>query len=133
MSLMGAMRISTEAMGAQALRLNMVASNLANADVSAGSFESAYKAKKPLFETVAQVNGAASVRVNSVQSSGAPAKAHYDPSDPLANAQGMVWKSNVDVAAEMADMISSSRAYELNAEIANMSRSLVQKSFSIGQ
>lgn len=133
MSLMGAMKISTEAMGAQALRLNMVASNLANADVSANSFESAYKAKKPLFETVSRADGSATVRVSEVQTSANPAKTHYDPSDPMADERGMVWKPNVDVAAEMADMISSSRAYELNADVANMSRALVQKAFAIGQ
>jgi flagellar basal-body rod protein FlgC len=131
MSLINTIFISTEAMRAQSQRLNMVASNLANADVSSKTDAGAYKAKRPIFEEV--LTGAGStIKVSGQASVGSP-KAKFDPSDPLANDNGMVWKSSVDLSAEMADMISASRAYQLNVEVANVSRALINRALSLGQ
>lgn len=132
MSLIQTMFIATEAMRAQSQRLNLVASNVANADVSSATADGAYKAKRPVFEEVLLSAGGSAVQVREIASSG-EAKAKYDPSDPLANEQGMVWKPGVDLAAEMSDMISASRAYQLNVEVANVSRSLLNRALNIGQ
>lgn len=132
MSLIQTMFISTEAMRAQSQRLNLVASNVANADVSSSTAEGAYKPKKPVFQETPLEGGGSTVRVREISSLG-EAKAKYDPSDPLANEQGMVWKPGVDLAGEMTDMISASRAYQLNVEVANMSRSLLNRALTIGQ
>jgi flagellar basal-body rod protein FlgC len=132
MSLIQTMQIATEAMRAQSQRLNMVASNLANADVSSATEADAYKAKRPVFEEMMVGASGSSVRVKSVATVGS-AKIKYDPSDPLANEQGIVWKPGVDLAAEMSDMISASRAYQLNVEVANVSRALINRALNIGQ
>lgn len=132
MSLLETMYVSTEAMRAQSLRLNMIASNLANADVSSSTETGAYKAKRPVFQEVMLGVGASTIKVSEQATSG-QARMKYDPADPLANEQGMVWKPGVDLAGEMADMISASRAYELNVDVANMSRSLMVRALTIGQ
>lgn len=132
MSLMQTMFIATEAMRAQGQRLNLVASNIANADVSSSSEAGAYRAKRPVFQELMLSSGASTVQVSQQTLTGMP-KLKYDPSDPLANEQGMVWKPSVDLPAELADMISSSRAYQLNVEVANMSRILLNRALSIGQ
>jgi flagellar basal-body rod protein FlgC len=133
MSLMQTMFIATEAMRAHSQRLNLVASNLANADVSSATELDAYKAKRPIFQEVMLGSGGSTVRVSGQTTSSAAAKLKYDPADPLANENGMVWKPSVDLAGEMADMITASRAYQLNAEVANVSRALVNRALSIGQ
>lgn len=132
MSLLQTMFIATEGMRAQGQRLNLVASNVANADVSSATQEGAYRAKRPVFQELMLPSGGSTVQVAQQVATGM-AKLKYDPSDPLANEQGMVWKPSVDLAAEMADMISSSRAYQLNVEVANMSRSLLNRALSVGQ
>ena len=132
MSLINTFSVSTKAMQAQAIRLNTIASNIANADVSSASAESAYKAKKVIFQET-PLQASSTVRVLDIQQTSVPPKMKFDPSDPLANEQGMVWKPAVDLAGEMSDMISSSRAYQLNAEIANVTRALVNRALAIGQ
>lgn len=133
MSMLQTMFIATEAMRAHAQRLNLVASNLANADVSSSTEAGAYKAKRPIFQEVMLGAGGSTVRVSSQTTSSAQAKMKYDPADPLANEQGMVWKPSVDLAGEMADMMTAARAYQLNAEVANVSRSLINRALSLGQ
>ena len=133
MSLLNTMGLSTNAMRAQAIRLNAIASNIANADISSKTEDGAYKAKHALFAEAPASGGGSSVNVVSLVASTAPAKAKYDPADPQANEQGMVWKPNVDLAGEMSDMIAASRAYQLNAEIANVTRALVNRALAIGQ
>ena len=133
MSLLQTMFIATEAMRAQSQRLNLVASNLANADVSSATEAGAYRAKRPVFQEVMLGAGGSTVNVSEQTISSSPEKLKYDPADPLANEQGMVWKPSVDLAAEMADMISASRAYQLNVEVANMSRSLINRALTLGQ
>ncbi len=133
MSLSQAFSTSLGAMSAQSVRLNLIASNVANVDVSAKSEQEAYKAVRPFFKIVEDANGASSVSVGGIVKSTAPAKLKYDPSDPLADEKGYVWKPNVDVAAEMADMITASRAYQLNADVAQVSKTLMDRVLSIGQ
>jgi flagellar basal-body rod protein FlgC len=132
MSLTRTMFIATEAMRANSQRLNLVASNVANADASSSTEAGAYKAKRPVFEEMMLAAGGSTVRVAALATSG-QAKLKYDPADPLANEKGMVWKPGVDLAAEMSDMISSSRAYQLNVEVANVSRALLNRALNIGQ
>ena len=132
MSLIQTMFIATEAMRAHSQRLNLVASNVANADVSSSSEADAYKAKKAVFTEVMLGSGGSTVAVTGQAATG-QAKMKYDPADPMANDQGMVWKPGVDLAGEMADMISSSRAYQLNVEVANISRILMGRLLTVGQ
>jgi len=132
--------IAGSGMAAQSVRLNTVASNLANADSVSGSAETAYRARHPVFEAVrAQMaggpNGAAgtAVRVSDIVEDGRAPEMRYDPGNPLANAEGYVFAPNVNVVEEMVDMISASRAYQNNVEVMNTSKELLLATLRLGQ
>ena len=133
-------------LSAQSVRLNTVASNLANADSVSGDPSTVYKARHPVFQAVQQklqagMNldtgdlGASSstVKVAGIVESHAAAQVRYDPGNPLADAQGNVYGSNVNVIEEMTDMISASRAYQDNVEVMNTSKSLLLATLKLGQ
>ena len=133
MSLFDTFRIAGTGLAAQAQRLNAVASNLANADSAAAPGAQPYKAKHVLFET-APVEGTAGagVRVAEVrEDTSAPRRVH-DPAHPLADGEGYVSMPNVDPVEEMVNMISASRTYQMNAEVANTAKSLLLKTLSLG-
>jgi flagellar basal-body rod protein FlgC len=131
--------IAGSGMSAQSVRLNTVASNLANADSISGDPNSVYKAKHPLFKAVmgqgAGLNAAssASVSVTGIAQSQAPAEMRYDPGNPLADPQGNVWAPNVNVVEEMADMISAARSYQNNVEVLNTTRDMLLNTLKLGQ
>jgi flagellar basal-body rod protein FlgC len=124
------------ALAAQTVRLNTVASNLANADQPAGSPEAAYRARVPVFAAVldqARRDGAAvGVQVKDVAVSQAPPRAEYQPGHPLADAQGYVYYSNVRPVEQMADMISASRTYESAAQALGTVQELIQRTLRLG-
>lgn len=120
-------------MSAQSVRLNTVASNLANADSVSGSPETAYKARHPVFEAVRAAEGGSTVQVAGIVEDTAPAEARYDPGNPLANADGYVFAPNVNTIEEMVDMISASRAYQNNVEVMNTSKELLLATLRLGQ
>ena len=102
------------ALSAQTVRLNTVASNLANADQAAGSPEAAYRARMPVFAAVldaAQHNAPAiGVQVTGIAVSQEAPRAEYQPGHPLADPQGYVYYSNVRPVEQMADMISDRKS-----------------------
>jgi flagellar basal-body rod protein FlgC len=128
--------IAGSGMSAQSVRLNTVASNLANAESVSGDASTAYRAKHPVFEAVrAQVAGAeqgAAVRVTSITEDTKAPEMRYQPGNPLANADGYVFAPNVNVVEEMVDMISASRAYQNNVEIMNTSKDLLLATLRMG-
>lgn len=134
MSLFNVFQISSSAMTAQSMRLNAVASNLANADSIVSSNGQPYRAKQVVFEAT-PMGGAASngVRVRAVVESAAPARMVYDPKNPAADEKGYVAFSNVDVVEEMTNMISASRSYQTNVEVMNTAKTLMQRTLQIGQ
>ena len=134
--------IAGSGMSAQSVRLNTVASNLANADSVSGDPSTVYKARHPVFQAVQQaVQGAtsmdnqseAAVRVAGIMENQAAPQMRYDPGNPLANAQGNVFAPNVNVIEEMTDMISASRAYQDNVEVMNTSKDLMLATLKLGQ
>lgn len=133
-SLLKVFDVAGSAMTAQSQRLNVVASNLANADSATGPDGKPYKAKQVVFSTV-MMGGAenAGVRVNGVVEDPSPMKIVYEPSHPMANAEGYVTMPNVNVVEEMVNMISASRAYQNNVETLNTAKSLLMKTLTIGQ
>ena len=127
--------IAGSGMSAQSVRLNTVASNLANADSVSGDPNSVYRARHPVFKAIMGGTDPATARVNVsgvVQSQAAP-ETRYDPGNPLADAQGNVYAPNVNVVEEMADMISASRSYQNNVEVLNTSRDLMLATLKLGQ
>lgn len=133
-SLFNIFNISGSAMTAQSQRLNVVASNLANADSATGPDGKAYKAKQVVFETVPVAGqGAAGVKVAKVVEDNSPMKVVYDPKHPMANEQGYVTLPNVNPVDEMVNMISASRSYQNNVDVMNTSKTLLLKTLTIGQ
>ena len=127
--------VAGSAMGAQSLRLNTVASNLANADSVAGSPDAVYRAKQPVFsaEAVGNDPALAGVRVTEVRESDAAPLKRYEPNHPLADAQGYVYAPDVDPVAQMVDMISASRSYQANVEVFNTARELAVATLGMGK
>lgn len=134
MSMFSIFNISGSAIAAQSQRLNVVASNLANADAVADADGKAYKARQVVFQTQPAGNdGTAGVAVRGVVESDVPGKRVHDPSHPMADAQGYVTHSNVNAVEEMVNMISASRAYQNNVEVMNTAKSLLLKTLQMGQ
>lgn len=126
--------LAAAAMNAQMLRLNTVASNLANTDSVSGSEAEAYRAKQPVFSAVLdQQRATTSVVMTGVTESDAPIPKRYEPGNPMADAEGYVYGSNVNAVEEMANMISASRAYQNNAEVFSTTKALLLRTLQLGQ
>jgi flagellar basal-body rod protein FlgC len=134
MSVFSVFHIAGSALSAQAMRLNAVASNLANADSLSGADGKPYRAKQVVFEA-APVNGQAGqgVRVKQVVEDASPGRMVYDPRSPAADEKGYVTMPNVSVVDEMVNMISASRSYQTNAEVMNTAKQLLLKTLTLGQ
>ena len=139
MSLFNIFTVAGSAMTAQNQRLNVVASNLANADSAVSSNGQPYKAKQVLFMSIPSAAGAdpnnasSGVKVSGVVEDQSPMKLIYEPSHPMANEEGFVTMRNVSVVEEMLDMISASRSYQNNVDMMNTAKTLLLKTLSIGQ
>lgn len=141
MSLFTVMDIAGSALSAQSVRLNTVASNLANADSISSASSQAYKARKPVFSTVfkeatsniSQSSSAAGVRVAGIVESTAPAIREYNPNHPMADEDGYTFRPNINVVEEMADMMSASKSYQTNVQIAETAKSLLAQTLRLGK
>jgi len=137
MSLFNVFNIAGSAVQAQSQRLNVVASNLANAESVAGPDGQPYKARHVIFQAQAiggqpadaQTPG---VRVAQITEDDGPLRKVYDPKHPAADEQGYVSMPNVNPVDEMVDMISASRSYQSNIEVMNTAKSLLQKTLQLG-
>lgn len=140
MSLFNVFDITASAMQAQSVRLNVTASNLANADSVTSSTGETYRARHPVFhavlgDTLMARGGRApgGVRVAGIVESQAPLRREYRPEHPSADAEGYVSLPNVSVVEEMANMIAASRSYQSNVEVFNASKQMVQQTLSLGK
>ncbi|KQQ33445.1 flagellar basal-body rod protein FlgC [Duganella sp. Leaf126] len=135
MSLFSIFNVSGSAMSAQAQRLNVTASNLANADSTTSATGEAYRARQVVFEATPPTNDGAStgVRVKQVVEDQSPMKMKYDPQNPLADDKGYVTMPNVNPVDEMVNMLSASRSYQNNVEVMNAAKSMLNKTLTIGQ
>ena len=134
MSLLNIFDISGSALSAQSQRMNVSASNMANADSVTGPDGEPYRAKQVVFEAT-PMNGEAAqgVRVRQVVEDASPGRLIYDPRNPAANEQGYVMMPNVNAVDEMVNMISASRSYQTNAEVMNTAKQLLLKTLTLGQ
>lgn len=135
MNLSNVFDIAASALSAQSQRLNVVASNMANADSAVSSDGTPYRAKQVIFRAVPQSRGGVSqaVRVAGVVDDPSPPRLVFDPKHPLADRQGYVAFPNVNVVEEMTNMISASRAYQLNTDVMNTAKTLLLRTLSLGQ
>lgn len=144
MSLGNVFDIAGSAMSAQSVRLNTTASNMANAESVSSSEGETYRARKPVFELKRMENlqpsgmplgvqAGQGVNVAGIVESDAPLRMEYNPDHPMADEKGYVYYPNVNVVEEMADMISASRSFQINAEIMNTAKQMMQKALTLGQ
>ncbi len=138
MSLFKVFDMSGSALSAQSVRLNTVASNMANAEVASPTAEGVYRAKQPVFAAMmAQQGGGpaagAGVRVTGIAESSAPPRMEYMPGHPLANEEGYVFFPAVNMVEEMANMMSASRNYQNNVEMMNTVKQLMLRTLQLGQ
>lgn len=127
--------VAGSALNAQSVRLNTIASNMANADVAASSPQETFRARLPVFKAQAmgpdgQLSG---VQVTDIVESDAPARTRFQPGHPLANDEGYVFLPNVNLIEQMTDMISASRSYQANLEVMSTSKELMLQTLQMGQ
>jgi flagellar basal-body rod protein FlgC len=138
MSLFDVFGIAGSAMSSESVRLNVTASNLANAQSIGPDEASTYHARHPVFSAVMQsLQGVESpgvgVRVDGIVQSQAPLEKRYEPGHPMANEEGYVYLPNVNMIDEMSNMISASRSYQSNVEVLNTSKQLMLATLRLGQ
>ncbi|MEN4912034.1 flagellar basal body rod protein FlgC [Erwinia amylovora] len=134
MSLFSVFDISGSAMAAQSKRLNVSASNMANADSAVGPDGQPYRARQVTFEVDAAAgNEIGGIKVGEVVESSAPDRLVYEPGNPLADQQGYVRMPNVNVVDEMVNTLSASRSYQANVEVMNSAKAMMLKTLSLGQ
>jgi flagellar basal-body rod protein FlgC len=131
-------QIAGSALTAQSQRMNVSASNLANADSVAGPDGQPYRAKQVVFQVeplgdAMHASPIGGVKVAGIVDSQAPMRRQYDPKNPAADRDGYITLPNVDVVAETVNMISASRSYQANVEVVNTAKSMLQRTLSIGQ
>jgi len=136
MSLFKIFDIAGSALNAQSVRLNVTASNLANAESVSSNVGDTYRSREPVFQTVLNsVNDPASagVRVAGIVESDAPLQRRYEPEHPQADAEGFIFLPNVNTVEQMANIISASRSYQNSVEVFNTSKELLLRTLSLGQ
>ena len=138
MSLFNVFDIAGSSMSAQSVRLNLTASNMANADSVSSSTGETYRARQPIFSAMLDSfstgeKSAVGVQVKGIVESQAPLQQQYNPSHPMANEQGYIFLPNVNVVEEMANMMSASRSYQTNVEVINTAKQLMLRTLTLGQ
>ncbi len=145
MDFFSSMNVSSSALSAERTRMNLISSNLANANATRTPEGGPYKRKDAVFAATPLENqfnrvldGATAKQVRKVEVTDIvedqnPPRLQYDPSHPDANPQGYVAMPNVNVVEEMADMISATRAYEANVTAVQAAKSMAMKTLEIGR
>ncbi len=138
MSLFNVFNISASGMSAQTTRLNTTASNIANADSVSSSLGETYRARHPVFAAAMQnaaagQESAVSVEVLGIVESDKPLNVEYAPDHPMADKDGYIYKPNVNIIEEMTNMISASRSYQTNVQLAESAKNMLNKTLMIGK
>lgn len=138
MSLFNVFDISGTGMSAQSVRLNTTASNIANADSVSSSYGETYRARHPVFAAEMQKAAAGQdesvgVEVLGIVESDKPLNVEYSPEHPMADENGYIYKPNVNVIEEMTNMISASRSYQTNIQLAESAKNMLTKTLTLGQ
>jgi len=130
--------IAGTALNAQMIRMNTTASNFANATTVASSEKDAFRAKRPVFKALVQdemTNAAfaqlGGVKVDHIVDDPTPIRSLYEPSNPSADKDGMVYLSNVNEMQEMVEMMAASRSYQNNVEVVNTAKQLMSRTLDL--
>lgn len=143
MNLNSIFKVTGSALNAQSVQMEVISNNLANARIAAGSERSAFRAVRPVFASIldSQFGGGfnsgvgrskGGVKVDGFVYSKAPIEKQRMPENPMADEDGYIYLSNVNVVEEMAYMMQASRAYQANIEVLNTSRQLVARTLNLG-
>ena len=138
MSLFNVFNITGSGMSAQSMRLNTTASNIANADSVSSSINETYRARHPVFAAAMQKaadgqGDSVGVQVLGIVESNKPLNIEYAPEHPMADKEGYIYKPNVNVIEEMTNMISASRSYQTNVQLAESAKNMLNKTLQLGQ
>lgn len=140
MSLNSIFDIAGSGMRAETARLTASAENLTNANIESGTPEQVYQPRYPVFEAVQEQanqwmgdNISAGVKLKGVYVSNAPPTLRYEPNNPIANNQGYVYTPNISSVEEMANVISASKSYQMDIELLNTTKQLMQRTLQLGE
>ncbi|MCY6370394.1 flagellar basal body rod protein FlgC [Clostridium ganghwense] len=143
MGAFNSLRISSSGLSAERLRMDTIASNVANVSTTRGENGQPYRRKVAVFEEnlVKELNKTTNtyqsklkgVKAVGIKEDNSPLRKVYNPSHPDADNEGYVLMPNVNVLNEMADMIAASRAYEANVTAINSEKSMFMKALEIGR
>lgn len=136
MSIFKTLDIAGSGMHVQTIRLNTVASNVANVDAIASNANETYKAKVPIFQSLLnEATGMATegVKIKEIAENKAPAKMEYNPNHPLANGDGYIFRPNVNMVEEMANMMDASRTLSTNMEIMDTTKKVAIRLIQMGR
>lgn len=138
-----ALAISAGGLDAQRKRMNVIASNLANASTTKTPEGGPYKRRDVVFESVpvtefgkvlnSKMDEAQGVKVTEIVEDTRPPRMVYDPSHPDADKEGYVALPNIDVIEEMTNMMAATRSYEANISAVNATKSMSMKALEIGK
>jgi len=129
--------IGGSALNAQTVRMNTIASNMANAGTVASSDAEAFRGKRAVFKAIledqlnGQDNNKGGVQVTTISDDPAPIKKMHDPGNPMADKEGYVYLSNVNEMSEMVEMMAANRSYQNNVEVINTARQLMMRTLDI--
>ena len=139
MSLFRIFDIAGSAMSAQSVRLNATASNLANAESVSSSAETTYRARRPVFASAladvmqGEKEGSVGVEVKGVLESQAPLLREFNPTHPMADKDGFIYRPNVNPVEEMADMMSATRSYQTTVQVADSAKQMLLQTLRMGK
>ncbi|MGL5742076.1 MAG: flagellar basal body rod protein FlgC [Legionella sp.] len=139
MSLGAIFNIAGSALTAETARLTNSAENMSNANVETGTADEVYKAKYPVFTAVKEKaykwmgEQQAGVQLHGVYESTSDPIKRYSPNNHLADKDGFVYAPNVNYVEEMANVISASRSYQMDVELLNTTKQLMQKTLDLGE
>lgn len=137
MAMLNVFQIAGSGMSAQTVRINTVASNLANANSTGSTEDTVYRARMPVFRSVYKAfdDGGASLGVETLgvmQRDGGVERV-LEPGNPMADEEGYVYRSNVDPVEEMVNMMSAARTFQNNVEVLNTTRQLLSATLRLGE
>ncbi|MEK4510303.1 flagellar basal body rod protein FlgC [Paenibacillus anaericanus] len=149
MNISNSFNISSSALTAQRLRMDVISSNIANAETTRASVVDGkavpYRRKvvvmEPKQQSFSSALGAAmnsgqigqGVKITSIEDDTSAFKPVYNPTHPDADSQGYVYMPNVDTLKEMVDMISATRSYDANVTALNATKAMITKALQIGK
>lgn len=127
-------------MSAETVRLSTSVQNMSNSNVTASTPEEVYQPKYPVFQTVQESQNQwmgdqikAGVQVKGMYQSDIEPSKRYEPNNPIADDKGFVYTTNINYVEEMANVISASRSYQMNIELLNTTKQLMQRTLQLGE